>query len=235
MSDPDNVEPANVEPANVEPANVEPELAAIEAALRGLSPADIEERVPPPELWAEIESSLNAVASAAPIVLGTNVVPLHKPARSPAAVFAVAAAVVAVVGGGVALIASRSGSNDTVRAVATLAFDEGFDPLGVEASASVELVEVDDHFELRVAEADLPVNLAEAADLELWLIALDASGTPIDVAPVALVDAETPGSYRIPATIDPAVNTIVDISIEPRDGDKQHSGRSILRGPLNFD
>ena len=36
----------------------------------------------------------------------------------------------------------------------------------------------------------------------------------------------------VPAELDPDVYSIVDISIEPRDGDEQHSGRSILRGAL---
>ena len=36
----------------------------------------------------------------------------------------------------------------------------------------------------------------------------------------------------VPAELDPDVYSIVDISIEPRDGDAAHSGRSILRGTL---
>ena len=69
-------------------------------------------------------------------------------------------------------------------------------------------------------------------DLELWLIEPDASGQPVDVAPVSLINDATPGVYAVPAGLDPSSHYIVDISIEPRDGDAAHSGQSILRGPL---
>jgi len=52
------------------------------------------------------------------------------------------------------------------------------------------------------------------------------------VAAFALVEADRPGTYVVPSRIDPNVNTVVDISIEPRDGDEAHSGDSILRGEL---
>ena len=69
-------------------------------------------------------------------------------------------------------------------------------------------------------------------DLELWLIQTDADGNPVDVAPVALVEGSGAGTYVVPAGLDPGVHNVVDISIEPRDGDNAHSGQSILRGAL---
>ena len=84
---------------------------------------------------------------------------------------------------------------------------------------------------VRGRTAARPTDLAEDADLELWLIAAQPDGS-LDVQPVALVDAGSPGTYDVPADLDPDTYSIVDISIEPRDGDEAHSGRSILRGEL---
>jgi anti-sigma-K factor RskA len=92
------------------------------------------------------------------------------------------------------------------------------------------LVRQGDHYEIRLTDTELPA-LADD-DLELWLIEPDAAGAPLDVAPVAVVDRAGSGSYRVPSNLDPASHYIVDISIEPRDGDAAHSGRSILRGAL---
>ena len=49
---------------------------------------------------------------------------------------------------------------------------------------------------------------------------------------IGLVDPGYPGPLDVPAGYDPSAYFVVDISIEPRDGDAGHSGRSILRGPL---
>lgn len=42
----------------------------------------------------------------------------------------------------------------------------------------------------------------------------------------------TDGRFTVPADIDLAEYSLVDISEEPDDGDPQHSGDSIVRGPL---
>jgi hypothetical protein len=41
-----------------------------------------------------------------------------------------------------------------------------------------------------------------------------------------------PGSYAVPSSLDVSTHRIVDISLEPRDGEDAHFGRSILRGTL---
>ena len=141
-----------------------------------------------------------------------------------------AAAAIALVVAGV-LIVGPNGTDEAVVSSAQLTFDPGaFDPLGADSSATAVLVRQGDHYEIRLTDAELPT--LDDDDLELWLIEPDAAGAPLDVAPVAVVDRAGSGSYRVPNNLDPASHYIVDISIEPRDGDAAHSGRSILRGAL---
>ncbi len=206
---------------------IERDLAEIEALLSQLEPGDLIHAEPPEQIWAGIEAALAEDRHD-----GAPVVSIHSWRRGHRRTWlAVAAATVLVIGASVAVLARR-GSGDTLLATATLAWDPAFDPAGATAAAQAELVEHDGSYQIRLSDTELPDPAAEQADLELWLIAVDASGTPADIAPISLVDGSEPGTYQVPDGVDPTVNTIVDISIEPRDGDQHHSGRSILRGAL---
>ena len=88
----------------------------------------------------------------------------------------------------------------------------------------------DGRYEIQLSDADLPTVPDD--DLELWLIEPDAQGKPKDIAPISLINSTKPGVYAVPAGLNPSSHYVVDISIEPRDGDVAHSGHSILRGPL---
>ena len=84
---------------------------------------------------------------------------------------------------------------------------------------------------VEVDEADLPSVEGAGADLELWLIDPDPDGVPEDLVSLGPLDPVSPGPRTVPASIDPATFSVVDISVEPRDGDPTHSGRSILGEP----
>ena len=199
-------------------------LGEIEARLRQLEVDDLERAVPPQSVWAGIESTLADVSSSAAVVE-------LEPRRSRAVqwLLVAAAAIVLVIAG--VLVATPNGTDDTIVSSAQLEHDPvAFDPLGAESSATAVLVRRGDHYEIRLADAELPS--LDDNDLELWLIEPDADGAPLDVAPVAVVEGSGSGSYRVPDELDPASHYVVDISIEPRDGDTAHSGRSILRGAL---
>lgn len=203
------------------------ELLEVEALLRSLTEDDLAAPEPPPaSVWAGIQAELAQVEQ--PTSLDA-----HRERRRAAGrplLLAAAAAVVLVVGA-VAVIATRGGDQEVV-ATAQLTWDAGaFDPLGRDATATAELIETDGGFELALTDASLPTGLSGGADLELWMIAPQPDGS-LDVQPVSLVDASSPGTYRVPRELDPDTYSIVDISIEPRDGDPAHSGRSILRGQL---
>jgi hypothetical protein len=49
---------------------------------------------------------------------------------------------------------------------------------------------------------------------------------------VSLGPLRRDGVYDLPAGLDPAAFPIVDVSVEPIDGDPAHSGDSVLRGEL---
>ena len=200
------------------------DLDEIEARLQQLEVDDLALVTPPPHVWAGIEQELAADEHEAAVIE-------LAPRRSRAVRWLlVAAAAVALVVAGV-LIITRNNTDEAVVSSAQLTYDPGaFDPLGADSSATAVLVRQGDHYEIRLTDTELPA--LDNDDLELWLIEPDAAGAPLDVAPVAVVDRTGSGSYRVPHNLDPASHYIVDISIEPRDGDAAHSGRSILRGAL---
>ncbi len=51
---------------------------------------------------------------------------------------------------------------------------------------------------------------------------------------VSLGPLRPDGTYDLPDTIDPRDFPVVDVSVEPVDGDPTHSGDSRLRGTLEF-
>lgn len=209
----------------------------VEALLRELTADDlVGAEAPPPSVWAGIQARIevpdDATGQAAPATPVTSLVE-HRGRRPVAPRWLVAAAAAIVVTGAVAVVlaTSRGDADDRVVATAQLTWDPAaFDPSGADATATAELVRGDDGYELVLTDAELPAQ--PAADLELWLISTDAEGTITDVQPVSLVDPTSPGTYPVPADLDPDTYTVVDISIEPRDGDESHSGNSILRGEL---
>ena len=203
----------------------EPELANVEALLAELDVADLQVQAPPPEVWAGIERTLEEPQEDPGDDLDRARLRRRRVLRF---TFAAAAAVLLIIA--FSVFPFRGNDSTQVISAAELAHDTGFDPLGSDASARAELVEKDGFLSIRLTDLALPD--VEGDELELWLIEADDSGTPVDVAPVSVVDAASSGTYRLPADLDPATHAIVDISIEPRDGDPTHSGRSILRGTL---
>jgi Anti-sigma-K factor rskA, C-terminal len=203
------------------------ELADIEALLRELDPNDLDLMEPPADVWASISTAV-AAESTAPVVS------LDERRNRRRSFLSVAAAAVAVVGlGGVALVSMQDDGDDDVVATAVLEFDPvSFDPLGNGTSAEVSLVDDDAGPAIVVDEASLPDDIGTDADLEFWLIAADETGAVVDLVSLGEYEPGTDAPLVVPDGYDPSVYSVVDISIEPRDGDPTHSGRSILRGQL---
>ncbi len=201
--------------------------ADIEAVLRDVTAGDLELLEPPDDVWAAIESATveDSGATGAVVSLASR---RWAPRRL---ALAAAAVLVLVVAGAAAVVLTRDDPADVV-AAAALAYDpENFDTLGSQASASAELVVEAGSHSIVIVDAVLPSPEADA-DLEVWLIRPDAEGNVADLVSLGVVDPADPGSLEVPAGYDPDTYFVVDISVEPRDGDASHSGRSILRGPL---
>lgn len=201
--------------------------ADLEAMLRDLGAEDRELIEPPDGVWEGIESAVRAADDTDATVV--QVEPRRWTARR--TVLGVAAALVLVAAGVAAYTLTRD-DPAVVVATASLAYDpENFDALGAQARAGADLVAEDGRQRIEFVDASLPSPEA-GADLEVWLIRPDDEGNVADLVSLGVVDPADPGSLDVPAGYDPNAYFVVDISVEPRDGDAGHSGRSILRGPL---
>jgi hypothetical protein len=189
---------------------------------------------PPPAVWASIAAATGVsaaprpermVAAADPVPAAepvpSNVVPMRE-RRSRPWLLAVAAAVVgAAVGAGA--VAVLQGDDEGGASVAAAALD----PLeNADASGSARVVEREDG--TRVLELELQAPDLDDAYYEVWLLRPDVSG----LVPVGTTQAGT-SQFEIPDDLDLGQFPVVDVSIEPLDGDPEHSGDSVVRGVLD--
>jgi anti-sigma-K factor RskA len=182
-------------------------LAVPQLAAPGASVA------PPPRVW-------EAIAAAAGVA-GANTGPEVIPFRSRRAVLLVAAAVLAgaVVGAGTVAVLQNRDDGEAVTAVA-------LDPLaGNDASGRAEVVVRGDG--TRVLQVDLEAPAPEDSYYEIWLIDRDVVG----MFPLGVVHPGTQ-TVELPAGLDLRQYPLVDVSVEPLDGDPTHSGVSVARGEL---
>ena len=209
--------------------HLDPKGREVEAILRELDQKDLELLEAPDQVWDGIEATLG-LGEEAP----ETVVPLDSRRWTGRRVLmGLAAALVGVVIAVGIFLAGNDGTRQ-VLATAMLAYDPvSFDSLGEAASGNASLVSQDDQLVIEIVDSRLP-DPGEGADLEVWLIQPDDQGNVADLVSLGAVDPVEPGVLEIPASHDPAVYYVVDISVEPRDGDASHSGRSILRGPLTY-
>ena len=217
------------------------ELTELRAFAARVGPGSVEWETPPPDLWARISAAAAGgnvtadVADQRPTDVPTEratVVPIERARRSTAGradspghhrsrapwLVAAAAVIVGVIAAGAL---TRDGSSDDSTVVAAVALA----PLGDAGEGSAELVENDGSLQLRLTTNDL-----DAGDgfLEVWVISPDVTQL------VSLGPLRADGVYDLPAGLDPAAFPIVDVSVEPIDGNPAHSGASVLRGELTF-
>jgi Anti-sigma-K factor rskA len=203
-----------------------PDAVAAGAAPSGASPVsavpDLPAAVPAPAAPAAPPAP-TAPAEATPppgrpVSEGAPVREL-RPRRSTRVLLAVAASLVvgAGLGAGVTALAQRDGG-EAVTAT-DLAPLEGSD-----AEGSAEVVARGDG---SVLEVQLDAPDQPDGYYEVWLIEPDIER----MIPVGIVQAGTT-SLDLPAGVDLAEYPIVDVSVEPLDGDPAHSGVSVARGVL---
>jgi anti-sigma-K factor RskA len=211
------------------PDAIEPDtddLLALRALADRLDPADVVWETPPDGLWDRIAAAAGPAPAPAPVA------PVHDLAAQrdrattgrrarPGAlpwVLAAAAAVVVLAAGG--WILSSTDDDPTVVASSTL------DQLQDVGAGRAELVDQDGTLQLRLDTSGL--DAGDDDFLEVWVIDPDVTQL------VSLGPLREDGLYDLPPGLDPEAFPIVDVSVEPIDGDPTHSGDSLLRGQLQF-
>ncbi|RBY74383.1 ABC transporter substrate-binding protein [Blastococcus sp. TF02-09] len=192
---------------------------------------------PPPRVWEAIAAATGVRTSPATDAPGTpelvavpvpaapdeapggTVSPLRR-RRRPLLLAAAAAVAGAVVGAGAVAVVQSAGDDDET--VATVALD-----LLPEASGVADVVVRDDGS--RVLELDLDAPAPEDGSYyEVWVIDRSVQG----MFPLGAVEPGTQ-SVELPDGLDLAEYPLLDVSVEPLDGDPTHSGVSVARGDLD--
>lgn len=193
-------------------------------ALGALTDEDHARVEPPPEVWRGISAALADAEGAAPTA---PVVQLdeHRARRSRRVLVGAVAAALLVVGGLAAVVLRDDPSTGGPELVAATDL-RPLGPAGESATAAVELVATDDHYEL-VLEAEGMAPAPEGHHYELWL--LDPSSPTAEPVSLGAMDGST--TVTVPDGVDPATYDVVDVSLQDA-GQVEHSGDSLLRGTL---
>ncbi len=211
------------------------QLRAVVATARTVTPEDVPQQ-PSPRVWDAIVAELGldptgtpggaSAASAASDEATAAVIPLAR-ARRRTMLFAAAAAVAGLVAGSAVTGLVVSGGDDdgprgTVVASTRLAALPEH-----EGSGDAEVLGVGTG---RILELDVSGLSKGAGFYEVWLL---GDGGKRLVALGVIDPAQGPTArFPLPADLDLSQYPIVDISLEPADGDPAHSGDSIVRGVL---
>jgi hypothetical protein len=174
---------------------------------------------PPAEVWQAITRELATDQVEAPVVRLDE----RRPRRRSWLPVAAAACAGAVLGGVVmyaATSAQRSTTPTTVVAAASL------EPLeGSTARGSVQVVSTESGAKVAVDVS----GLAKADGFyEVWL--LDEAGTKLIA--LGVLDGTDKGEFAMPPGVSMTDFPVVDVSLEPSDGDPGHSKKSLVRGTL---
>jgi anti-sigma-K factor RskA len=211
------------------------ELRAVVGLARTVTAADTP-HAPPSPVWdrvvAELAVDLDSAADHPPAAdRAATVTDLPRgPDRRPSWPWMAAAAVAGIVLGAAATAVVLAGSDD-----------DGSDGTGGSVVASADLVALPERSGAGAAEVvgsgasrklEVDVSGLTRGDgfYEVWLLGPDAK----TLVSVGLLDTSkgTKATFPLPADLDVAKFPVVDISLEPVDGDPSHSGDSIVRGTL---
>jgi hypothetical protein len=186
---------------------------------------------PPPAVWSAIAAATGVTAVPRPQAVGgpAPTTPAEPPApaavielrprRSRIALLTAAAAIAGgVIGAGVVAVLDDEEGGATVAAVELAPIENA------DASGTASLIERDG---ARVLQVDLDAPALDDGYYELWLLDRDVQ----DMVPVGLVHAGR-NAVVLPSGLDLGEYPLVDVSVEPLDGNPAHSGVSVVRGEL---
>lgn len=120
-----------------------------------------------------------------------------------------------------------TGSQPPPVAAPTTVGTVALEPLGptTTSSGQARMLQRDGHLSLALDAAGLAPE--PDAYYEVWLLTPDASR----MIPLGALAADHE-EFPVPDGVDLAAFSVVDVSVEPYDGDPQHSGDSVLRGVM---
>jgi anti-sigma-K factor RskA len=192
------------------------ELTELRSLVERARLDEVEWEPAPPELWDRIAAEVDGGPRRAVTRLHDDVPAVGTSRRwwraGLAGIAAAAAATIAVV-----IVVDDDEPDIQVLSAVDL------DPVVGSGSGRAELVSVDDSLQLRMETEGLDTP---DGYFEVWLI--DPTVTQL----VSLGPLRADGQYDVPPGIDAAAFPVVDVSVEPVDGDPAHSGASVLRGQL---
>lgn len=191
--------------------------------------APLELVAPPADLWGRIADEVRAEGGT---LADPPVVELSARASAPAAghrgrwllgLVAAVLVVLAALAASVVALRSDDGGTDVQLVAEASLTGEGLDP-GGDGSGAAKLVRDGDEWAVAISVADLP-EAPEGTYYEAWLL-----GGPDQVQSLGALGDD--GDFAVPRELDLEEFPLVDVSIEPIDGDPGHSAKSVLRGEL---
>jgi len=195
------------------------ELQALRSTARRVDAGPVRWEAPSEDVWDRIAAAVDPLGgSEHPTDRGVDALARRRSSRLWGSVLVAAAAVLVIIV--VISVASTTRRSDEMVASAVL------EPLGAQGAGDAWLFQHDGRYQLDVVAVDVEPGADDY--LELWLI--DPEVTKL----VSLGPLRPDGRYEVPPGIDPRDFPVVDVSVEPVDGDPTHSGDSVLRGLLTF-
>ena len=98
-------------------------------------------------------------------------------------------------------------------------------PVATKAAGEVELMERNGKYSLEIDLTSVPDT---EESLELWITDMQSKRM------YSLGHIDSNRRFHLPEGVDPTEFPLVDVSVEPLDGNPAHSGQSVLRGRLSF-
>ena len=193
----------------------------IVALARAVEPHDFDRIAPPPQVWNSILAELE-------VELRPQELSARRTSRgvfSATRILSIAAATLLMVGVVVAVVNTTADDTSVTEFAAAMMTDEGLPVSTAETANATFLCEQRGEDQTCFVELDLTALPDAGGDnLELWVINSDVS----DMYTLGNITGE--GRFELPPGVTAEEFPIVDISIEPDDGDETHSGQSVLRG-----